>query len=243
MSAQALLLAALALPGVLAGQIPRYDVRHLDSAVFVERVHSEITTQSGTAERHRSVNRMVQYSLAGHADTVVATSDTVSLNENADGVVTDVDVDAVTGARWAFLLDAHGTATMLDSPVVPRSVADVSDLGTAMDDFFPPSPPRVGVDAYPVDSSGRQWHRLADSAGTERYHYSGTRNDANRISSSDSVRVESTTAVTESADFAWDPQRGPLAWNRQILTVVTTHFAGRTVRANVEQRVVVRRIH
>jgi hypothetical protein len=132
---------------------------------------------------------------------------------------------------------------VLDAPVVPRSVADVSDLGTAMDDFFPPSPPRVGIDAFPVDSTGRQWHRLADSAGVQRYHYSGTRNDAHRISSSDSVRVESTEAASETGDLAWDPQRGPLGWTRQILTTVTTRFAGRTVRAKVEQQVAVRRIH
>jgi hypothetical protein len=242
MCARALLFAVVAWPGAMAAQLPRYDVARLHGAVFAEQVHSDIATQAGTAERHRTVNRTVQYTLATRADTVVATSDSVSLSENADGVRTEVDVDAVTGARWTFLLDAHGASTLLDGPVVPRSVADVSDIGTAMDDFFPPSPPRVGVDAFPKDSAGWQWHRLADSAGVERYHYAGTRHDSHQISSSDSVRVESTSVASETADFAWDPQRGPLAWSRQILTTVSTHFAGRTVRAKVEQQIMVRRI-
>jgi hypothetical protein len=238
-------LAALAIgaaPGQGAAQAPRYSLQQLDSAQFAETVHSKIVSQAGTAERHRTVQRMAQYSFTLRGDTLVATSDTVQLSEDAEGVVTDVDVDAVIGARWALQLDPHGAATVFDAPVVPRSIADVSDISTAMDDFFPALPLPLAVGARAADSSGRVWNRLADSAGVQRYHYAAKRDDMHRISSSDSVRVESAEVATETADVAWDARRGPVAWSRHIQTTVTSHFSGRTVRADVDQQIAVRRI-
>jgi hypothetical protein len=224
-------------PWALAAQ---YRIDRLAGARFVERVQSEIITQAGAAERHRTVVRTAGYQFVARADSLLVTTDTVALSESVNGIRTPVDVDAVIGARWKLLLDSRGTPVVLDRPFVPVSIADVSDVGTAMDDFFPPPPPRLATGATGTDSAGRRWGRIADSAGIERYHFSGTHRGTTR-DVGDSLTVESTQDATETTDLAWDRARGPVAWLRSILTTVTTRFAGRTVRAQVDQRIKVSR--
>lgn len=235
-------LAITAAPAPGSAQAPRYVLSQLDSARFTESAHSSIAAQAGTAERRRTVQRLAQYSFSLRGDTLLATSDTMHLSEDAGGVITEVDMDAVTGALWALRLSPEGVAAVVDAPVVPRSIADVSDVGTAMDDFFPAAPPLLAAGAHASDSSARAWTRLADSGGVQRYHYTARHNDLHRISSSDSVRIESSEDATESGDVAWDIRRGPVAWSRHIETTVTTKFSGRTVRAVVDQQLVVRRL-
>jgi hypothetical protein len=204
-------------------------------------VHSDIVTQSGLAERRRTVIRTAQYDVAAHSDTLVITADTVSLAQDADGTMQPVDVDALIGARWTLTLGPGGAAVALDSPVVPRAVADVSDIGRAMEDFFPQAPPVLVTGAEAGDGGGGKWRRLADSSGVARYHFSGTRH-ANNRTRGDSVAVDSDESITETANVAWDRTRGPLAWTRHIVIIETSHFAGRTVRAQVDQQIAVRRI-
>lgn len=233
MTAGSLLLAPVALTA-------QYNLKRLDGAVFREDVHSDIITQSGTAERRRTVLRSTTFGVVALVDTLIVTADTVQLSESVDGIRESVDVDAVIGARWTLTLNARGSAAVMDRPVVPALVADVSDIGTAMDDFFPAAPPRLAVGATITDSTGRRWRRLGDSSAIERYHYSSTRRASTRTVG-DSVTVESSEDGTENSDLAWEAARGPMSWTRNILTNVTTHFAGRTVRAQVDQRIVVRR--
>ena len=59
----------------------------LDGAVFIENVHSEITTQTGSAARRRVVDRMAQFDMQQHGDTLIVTADTVHLIEAADASV------------------------------------------------------------------------------------------------------------------------------------------------------------
>ena len=209
------------------------------TGTFVETIRSEVISQSGPAEHHRTVIRTAQFTAAPHGDTLVVTADTISLTESTDNARRTIDVDAVIGARWKLLLPQRGRSSVIESPVVPSYVADVSNIGTAMDDFFPVEPPRLSIGAKATDSAGRSWQRLADSSGVGRYHYSGVRRTNTR--SDDSVRVDTDENTSESSEVAWAPARGPMAWTRHIQTNVTTRFAGRTVRAQVDQRIAVRR--
>jgi len=223
-------------PASLTGQSI---AERIAGARFTERVQSEIITQAGASERHRTVIRMAGFGVVARGDTLVVTTDTVALTESVDGTRTAIDVDAVIGARWKLLLDTRGVAAIIDRPFVPPTIADVSDVGTAMDDFFPPAPPKLALGAVITDSAGRKWRRMSDSVGVERYHFTATRRGTTR-NASDSVTVETSQDASENTDLAWDPRRGPLAWTRSILMTVTTRFAGRTVRAQVDQRIIVR---
>ncbi|HEY8061317.1 MAG TPA: hypothetical protein VID74_00895 [Gemmatimonadales bacterium] len=221
-------------------QAARYPL-NLAGATFVERVHSDVTTQSGTAELHRTILRLARYSTTTRIDTLVVTADSLDLDETVDNRHRPVDVDAVIGGRWKLVADGLRKTTVVDAPFVPGEVADVSDLGSAMDDFFPMAPPALAPGAQSTDSLPRVWRRLADSASAQRYHWSERRHADSTSIGTDSIIVHAVVDTREEGDLAWSATRGPLAWMRRIQTMVTSRFAGRTVRANVDQRIVVAR--
>jgi hypothetical protein len=223
-----------------AAQSAQYPL-NLADATFVEQVHSDVTTQAGTAELHRTIVRMARYSTATRTDTLVVTADSLHLDETAGNIHRPIDVDAVIGGRWKLVASGPGKTRVVDTPFVPGEVADVSDLGSAMDDFFPVAPPALAPGAQSTDTSQRVWRRLADSAREQRYHWSERRHGDSTSIGSDSVLVHAVVDTHEEGDLAWSAVRGPLAWARRIQTLVTSRFAGRTVRANVDQRIVVAR--
>ncbi|MGH7592512.1 MAG: hypothetical protein ACRELE_01465 [Gemmatimonadales bacterium] len=215
---------------------------NLSGATFLEQVHSDVITQSGRAERHRTIDRSARYTTMKHGDTLLVSADSIRLDETADGVRRAVDVDAVIGGRWTLMIDPRGATSVMEAPFVPGDVADVSDLSLAMDDFFPLVPPPLQPGVRSADSLRRVWRRLADSAGEQRYRWSERRHHDGTTTGADSVQVEAVSEVQEDGDAVWNVARGPLGWTRHIQTTVTSRFAGRTVRAVVDQRVVVRRV-
>jgi len=193
----------------LTGQsAPHYEAGSLTGTRFVEHVQSEIITQAGPAERHRTVVRSAGFVITARGDTLVVTTDTVALTESISGERSTSDVDAVIGARWKLLLSSRGVPAIIERPFVPPTISDVSDIGTAMDDFFPPSPPNLANGAATTDSAGRKWRRVADSAGMQRYRFSATRR-SNTRDIGDSVTVESSQDAAENTNLAWDALRGP----------------------------------
>jgi hypothetical protein len=215
----------------------------LDHAVFGEQVRSDVVTATGTADRHRVVVQTARYAMVARHDTLMVTADTLALSETSDNVPSTVDVDAVIGGRWLLTFDAHGTAATVDRPFVPQEILDVSDLGRAMDDFFPPTPPPgLAVNARVADLAHRTWRRLADSAGEQRYSWTVPRHADSSYVTPDSVAISVSTDLNETGVAAWHPTRGPVAWSRRLETTATTRFAGRTLRAVVDQRIIVRRV-
>lgn len=226
---------------VLGAQSSPYPLK-LAGATFFEQVHSDVTTQSGSAERHRTIVRSAKFSTTMRADTLVVTADSFRLEETADNARRAIDVDAVIGGRWKMIVHPGGLIAVVDAPFVPSPVADVSDLSSAMDDFFPVNPPALAPGAQSVDSSQRGWRRLADSAGERRYHWSERRHSDSTSIGADSIPVHAVVDTHEEGDVAWSVARGPLTWMRRIQTTVTSRFAGRTVRAVVDQRIAVARV-
>lgn len=237
--------AALCLAAALAQSLPGqggYDVHRLAGAVFIEHIESDITSQSGTAAQQRNVVRTSTFSFSVHTDTLVMTADSIALGETANGATRTIDVDAIVGGIWKILMQPDGSAVVTDAPFVPRSVADVSDFATAADDFFPLVPPAIAAGKDRTDAAGRTWKRLADSAGIERYHLSGTKRSNSTRSLADSVAVRSSETATENSDVDWSSVLGPVRWKRHIVTVVSAEFSGRTVRATADQQISVIRL-
>lgn len=220
----------------LAAQAPL--VPSLDGAVFVERVRTDVSSRAGLGERHRVIDRYARYQVALRGDTLVVTADSVDLAETADGVRRVVDVDAVVGGRWKLVSGERTALRVVDRPVTTTDIADVSDVAAAMDDFLPAPPPELAVLAQTTDSNGRAWRRLADSAGTRRYRWSRHgRGDPSTGLSDLGAGVSSTIETSEDVSLAWSA--GPRSWNRHIQSTVTTLVGTRTVRASIDQRIVV----
>jgi hypothetical protein len=206
----------------------------------MERMQSVVTTQSGAAERRRVIDRTARFGVVVRQDTAIVTADSLEVVEAADGTSRHVNVDAVIGGRWALTIDSTGKPVAVDWPFVPRDIADVDDVGTAMDDFFP-SPPPVSPVGRSMTVAGVKWLRLNDSAGHARFRWSAKK-AVTPSTAGDSVAVSSTGTAIEDGELVWDAGHGPLAWKRHIETDLTSRFAGRTVHALVDQRTTVRRM-
>ena len=205
---------------------PRYEVKRLNGATFVEQLRTDVTSESGVAEQMRRIARTARFGVAMQGDTLVVTADSLDLRETANGVERVIDVDAVIGGRWLVSLAASGAARVMARPFVPADVADVSDLAIAMNDFFPVT---------------TTWRRLTDSSGLSRYHWSADHHSDSSYVTADNVPVSATIDVKEEGDMAWSLARGPVAWSRRVEITATSRFAGRTNRALIHQRITVRR--
>lgn len=227
----------------LAGALltPGYPVRALDGAVFSEQIRTEALTRIETTERRRVLLRDASFGITLHGDTVIVSAESVALSELADGTSRTLDTDGFTGGRFRLALDATGRATLWQRPFVPEDIAEVSDLGRAMDDFFPLLPPEIVPAATDSAREGREWRRLSDSSGVQRFRWSEQRAHEGTQSVADSVPAHLVESTRDEGALAWSVTRGPLAWTRRISSDVTTRLRGRTIRATVVQHIEVRR--
>lgn len=224
-----------------AALAPGYPVRALDGARFTEEVRTEaITRLEGSAHR-RSLAREVHFGISLRGDTVVASADSVMLTELSDGHSRTLDTDGFVGGRYRLLLDSTGMATILERPFIPDDLAEVSDVARAMDDFFPPLPPAMAPGSTSSSGDGKEWRRLSDSSGNQRFRWNDQHSTEGPQSVADSVPALVTEASHEESALVWSSTRGPLAWTRRIASEVTTRLRGRTIRASVMQRIAVRR--
>lgn len=223
---------------------PGYPMRGLDGARFEERVRSDVTTRTGEAASQRVILCAARFGATLAGDTLVVAADSLALSETSNGATRTLDTDGFVGGRYRLRLDSLGNATLLERPFVPDDLVEVSNLASAMDDFFPPLPPTMLSGTSVVDDRGREWRRSTDSSGVERYHWTFVDRDATPRPILDSATSAVTTRLSmrEEAWLAWDARRGPLAWERRIATQAVTSVRGRHVQASVEQRIAVRRL-
>lgn len=221
--------------------VPGYPVRALDGAVFSEQIRTEALTRVETAERRRVLRRDASFGITLRGDTVIVSADSVALTELADGTSRTLDTDGFTGGRFRLSLDDSGHATLWQRPFVPDHIVEVSDLGRAMDDFFPLLPPDILPSSTDSARDGREWRRLSDSSGVRRFRWTEQRAREATESVADSVPAHIVESTREEGALAWSVTRGPLAWTRHIASDVTTRLRGRTIRATVVQQIEVRR--
>lgn len=214
-----------------------YPVRALDGATFVESIRTDAITRVAGAEHRRFVRRDSRFSVLLQGDTLVVSADSVALGETADGRNRAMDTDGFVGGRFRLRLDPAGRATLIERPFVPDDIGEVSDLGRAMDDFFPPLPPEMAVGAGRTDSAGREWRRIADSSGIRRFRWTHHRVREGTEQVGDSVPAAISESTQEANALAWSARRGPLSWRRRIASDVTTRLRGQTIRASVVQRI------
>lgn len=240
--------------GMLAIGMPRA-VRHSLFAVMLavplsaqapgryqETVSIDVLSRTATVEQSRSLRREAQYEVTRRGDTTVVQvlSATLRLGDGEGGV--EVNTDGFVGGRWKLLPDATGALRAVDRPFIPPMLLEVSDLTTAMDDFFPPLPPRLAVGEKGRDAAGRQWQRTADSASVRRFHWEASRQRDTTTVVRDSLSLEVAEQIRETSALDLDTGGTPLGWRRELVTEVTSRVASRAVRATLRHHILVRRL-
>src|SRR3954468_4391920 len=124
----------------------RYRPEQLDCARFLETAESRILTQSGGRGRVQTAGRAAvwQFRAAPAADGVALEGwlDSLGLWRRSAETTIRPDTDGLIGGRYRGMLRADGAYSSKVRPFVPDEVAEVSRMGGALDDFFPPLPPR-----------------------------------------------------------------------------------------------------
>jgi hypothetical protein len=224
---------------------PRYRPEQLDCARFLETAESKILTQSGGRGREQTAGRTAvwQFRAAPAAGGVALEGwlDSLDLWRRSAETTIRPDTDGLIGGRYRGRLSADGAYSSKARPFVPDEVAEVSDMGRALDDFFPPLPPsRLHPGQSWSDSLGLTIRRLADSAlsGVLLYRFAlDSQGKTTRAETqADTVPLEVRQNSQEHGSFVWHPTLGLVRRERRIV-VETTVPPGKSVRQAVRSRV------
>jgi hypothetical protein len=160
------------------------------------------------------------------------------------------DTDGLLGGRYRGTLSPAGHYTANTRPFVPDEVAEVSDLGAALDDLLPPLPPSaLAVGARWRDGSGLELTRLPDSLAGGRL----VRRLALRSSSEagratvrgDTTAIAARQVTVEQGQVDWDATAGLLRRTRHIVVETSVPAGGplrAPLRSRLEQDVVLERV-
>lgn len=231
----------------------RYNANQLNCARFLETAESDIRTETGGGIRQQTAGRtgVWQFRATPAVDQVELEGwlDSLALWRKSKETTIRPDTDGLLGGRYRGALSAAGSYRSRGRPFVPDEVSEVADMGSALDDFFPPLPVtalRPGQ-AW-SDSSGVTLRRMADSgmSGVPLYRFElETRRETRsaRIPG-DTLPFSLHQVSQERGTFVWHPLLGLLRRDRRIV-VQTSVPAGRSlrqpVRSRIEQRITVLR--
>jgi hypothetical protein len=176
---------------------------------------------------------------------VEAWLDALAITRRSEEASISPDTDGLLGGRYRGRLSATGSYTASVRPFVPDEVAEVAEMATALDDFFPRVPPRsLEVGEAWSDSLGLTIKRLPDSLSSavalRRFDLRKQAKSQLAASARDTVELEQES--TEVGRFVWHPQRGLLRRERSIVvetTVPPSRNVRHAVRSKVEQRLTV----
>jgi hypothetical protein len=175
--------------------------------------------------------------------------DSLSVWRLGNGIRTAPETDGVIGGRFRGTLTPTGLYRSGETPFVPDDLAAVSNVAGALDDLLPPLPDStLGVGDHWGDDS-RRITRLRDGeAGGRRvlrFHIEGTREISDTKMLPDSTSVEARGTEAEDGTMLWDPDRGPVRWERAIRAAMSIPAGGgipRGFRTTISQQVELERL-
>jgi hypothetical protein len=228
-----------------------YTANQLDCSRFLETVASEIVTEAGGRTRHQTADRrgVWQFRAAPSNDDVGLEGwlDTLVLSRRSPETTISPDTDGLLGGRYRGTLSRTGTYTSRVRPFVPDEVAEIAEMGGALDDFFAPLPSRAlkAGEAW-TDSLGVTIRRLPDSAlsgvALLRFTLESRRETRAAPTAADSLPLKLRQQTEERGEFVWHPLVGLLRRDRRIVvktTVPPSRSVRQAVRSRVEQRITV----
>jgi len=247
-------LAGIALPtSGFAQQRLEYNASQLNCARFLETVQASILTASAGRVREQTTGRTAVWQFRAEPAIqqvkLEGWLDSLELWRKSNEGTIRPDTDGLLGGRYRGLLSGAGSFQRQVTPFVPEEVAEVADMGRALDDFFPPLPQAaIRAGQAWTDSSGLTVRRLADSSmsGVALYRFELESRHRSRTArtSGDSAGLSLRQVAVERGRFVWHPLVGLLSRERRIV-VETAVPAGRTIRqpvnARIEQRITVLR--
>lgn len=231
----------------------RYGAAQLDCARFLESSESDILTVTAGRTRQQTAGRtgIWQFRARPAVDEVTLEGwlDSLALWRHSKETTIRPDTDGLLGGRYRGSLSGAGAYVSQARPFVPDEVAEVANMATALDDFFPPLPPRPlrPGEAW-SDSSGVTLRRMADSgmSGVPLYRFElkARRETRSAPSLADTVPLRLRQVSQERGTFVWHPLLGLVRRDRRIV-VETSVPVGRSVRqavrSKIEQRITVLR--
>ncbi len=240
---------------VAVGQTPdaarfafRYSPSQLACATFREQSSATLDAQTGTRQRRETLRRegvlAVRARPAATGLALEAWYDSLSLSRASPEATLVPDTDGLVGGRYRGTLTPSGRYVASVRPFVPDEVAEVAELGGAMNDLLPPLPPvALAVGQRWTDGQGLELRRLADSAAgrrTVRRLALRARTATDRATiRGDTTRVAARQITVEEGEVAWDDRLGLQQRVRRIVVETSVPAGGplrQPLRSRLEQQ-------
>jgi hypothetical protein len=236
-------LSAQAEPSIL-----RYSAEQLNCARFVEASESRIFTQSGGRDREQTAGRKGVWRFRATPDKgglgLEGWLDSLALWRRSAETTIRPDTDGLLGGRYRGTLSPEGAYSGRARPFIPDEVAEVAGMATALDDFFPPLPPRqLHVGELWNNSRGVTIHRLSDSAlsGVSLYRFGlDVRRETQRAELQDTLPLKLHQVTRERGTFVWHPLVGLVGRERHIVVETKVPAGGavrQAIRSKIQQRI------
>ena len=219
-----------------------------------ERSRAVLEAETGLRRRRETLSRDGLWRVRGRPGpagmAIEAWYDSLALSRQSPEGTLAPDTEGLLGGRYRGSLSPSGRYTAAARPFVPDEVAEVSDLGAAMDDLLPPLPPAaLAVGERWDDSAGLELRRLPDSVAGARLVQrlalrSRTENDRARVRG-DTTAIAARQVTVEAGRVDWDAAEGFLRRTRHLVVETSVPAGGRVraaLRSRLEQDVVVERV-
>jgi hypothetical protein len=243
--------------GLAAAQEPaefRYTPEQWRCASLHERSRAVLEAETGLRRRRETLTRDGLWRLRGlpvpEGISVEAWYDSLTVSRTSPEGVLAPDTDGLLGGRYRGTLSPAGRYTADTRPFVPDEVAEVSDLGSALDDLLPPLPPAaLAVGEQWRDGSGLELTRLPDSLAGGRLVRRlalRSRSEAGRATvRGDTTAIAARQVTVEQGQVDWDATAGLLRRTRHIVVETSVPAGGplrAPLRSRLEQDVVLERV-
>jgi hypothetical protein len=252
--------AVAALPGLSGAHSTRppaefrYTAAQLQCARFEETSRGRIVVETASQRRQETVGRSGRWSLRAR-DTVAAIAleawyDSLSVWRQGPAGKSIPDTDGLLGGRYRGLLTPAGRYSAVARPFIPDEVAEVAELGGALEDLLPPLPTApLEVGQRWGDSTGLELRRLPDSVaagGTVQRLHLRAREEAQLAAvRGDTLTVPAHQVTLEEGQLDWAPRVGLVRRVRHIVVESTIPAGGpvpQAVRSRLEQDVTLSRL-
>ena len=252
--------AAVAAPGLSAvhsTQPPadfRYTAAQLQCARFEENSRGRVVVESAGRRRQETVGRSGRWSLRAR-DTASSIAleawyDSLSVWREGPEGKSIPDTDGLLGGRYRGLLTSAGRYAVVARPFIPDEVAEVAELGGALEDLLPPLPTApLEVGQKWGDSTGLELRRLPDSVaagGVVHRLRLRVRTEAQLAAvRGDTLTVPAQQVTLEEGQLDWAPRVGLVRRVRHIVVESTIPAGGplpQAVRSRLEQDVTLVRL-
>jgi hypothetical protein len=248
---QAAALALLVLAGSPAsrlgaqGSAPRYQALQLDCGRFRQEIRSAILLEGGASRSRETTWREGELTLrATPSDSgiaLVAWFDSLAAWREGSGQRLIPETDGVIGGLFRGRLTSTGVFTPTDRPFVPDELAQVTDVGDALERLLPRLPPvPLAPGQSSRDDEGLVITRLADGSvfgrATHRFRLT-TRFEGDDVRLlPDSTPVTAHRSETETGVYDWLPELGVVRWEREV-TIEVSVPAGGVVKSAFRTRI------